>query len=91
MSSVINRTMYPVQNSMNLIARMQSQFTTLQAQLSTGQKASNLAELGSDRYFDLAIRARQTRLEGYSTNITMVEGRLKMFDQVLSLLETWIW
>ena len=82
--SVVNRTMYPVQSSMDLITRMQSQFTQLQTQLSTGEKASNLAELGSDRYFDLSIRSRLTRLSGYSTNITMVNSRLDMFDQDLA-------
>jgi len=88
MSSVISRTMYPVQTSMDLISRMQSQFTSLQTQLSTGQKASNLAELGSDRYFDLSIRSRISRLDGYSTNITMVDSRLDMFDQLTSRLGT---
>jgi flagellin-like hook-associated protein FlgL len=84
--SVVNRTMYPVQSSMDLITRMQSQFTQLQTQLSTGEKASNLAELGSDRYFDLSIRSRLTRLSGYSTNITMVNSRLDMFDQITTRL-----
>src|SRR3569623_1350223 len=84
--SVVNRTMYPVQSSMDLISRMQSQFTTLQTQLSTGEKASNLAELGSDRYFDLSIRSRLSRLNGYSTNITMVNSRLDMFDQITTRL-----
>src|SRR3569623_2261906 len=86
MSSVINRTMYPVQTSMDLFLRMQSQFTSLQTQLATGQKASNLAELGSDRYFDLSIRSRLSRLNGYSTNITMVNSRLDMFDQITTRL-----
>ncbi|HVY51955.1 MAG TPA: hypothetical protein VHA07_10410 [Devosia sp.] len=84
--SVINRTMYPVQSSMDLIARMQSQFNTLQQQLSTGLKANSLAEMGSDRYFDIAIRSRLTRLDGYDTNITMVNSRLDMFDQITSRL-----
>ena len=84
--SVVNRTMYPVQTSMDLISKMQKQFTSLQTQLSTGQKASNLAELGSDRYFDLSIRSRISRLDGYSTNITMVNNRLDMFDQVTTRL-----
>jgi flagellar hook-associated protein 3 FlgL len=88
MTSVVNRTMYPVQTSMNLISKMQQQFTTLQTQLSTGEKASNLAELGSDRYSDLSIRSRMSRLDGYSTNITMVNGRLDMFSQLTSRLES---
>ena len=47
--------------SMNLIAKMQEQFDKLQAQLATGQKATNLAELGSSRYFDLSIRGAAER------------------------------
>ena len=86
--SVISRTMYPVQTSMDLITRMQTQFNTLQTQLSTGQKASNLAELGSDRYFDLSIRSRINRLDGYSTNIKMVNSRLDMFDEVTTRLSS---
>ncbi|HET9186431.1 MAG TPA: hypothetical protein VFN80_00640, partial [Acidothermaceae bacterium] len=86
--SVVSRTMYPVQTSMDLITRMQNQFTSLQTQLSTGQKASNLAELGSDRYFDLSIRSRISRLDGYSTNITVVNSRLDMFDQLTTRLST---
>jgi flagellin-like hook-associated protein FlgL len=78
--------MYPVQTSMDLIARMQKQFTSLQTQLATGQKASNLAELGSDRYFDLSIRSRISRLDGYSSNITTVNSRLDMFDQLTTRL-----
>jgi flagellin-like hook-associated protein FlgL len=84
--TVVGRTMYPVQSSMDLINRMQTQFNTLQTQLATGQKASNLAELGSDRYFDLSIRSRLSRLDGYSTNITVVNSRLDMFDQLTTRL-----
>ena len=86
--TVVSRTMYPVQTSMDLISRMQTQFNSLQTQLATGQKASNLAELGSDRYFDLSIRSRINRLDGYSTNITVVNSRLDMFDQLTTRLAT---
>jgi flagellin-like hook-associated protein FlgL len=84
--TVVNRSMYPVQTSMSLISRMQQQFASLQTQLASGQKAGSLAELGSDRYFDLSIRASISRLEGYSTGITMVNTRLAMFDQATSRL-----
>jgi len=85
--TVVNRTMYPVQTGMSLISRMETQFASLQTQLATGNKANNLAELGSDRYFDLSIRARMSRLDGYSSNITMVNTRLDMFDQVTTQLD----
>lgn len=84
--SVISRTMYPVTASMSLINTMKTQFASLQQQLATGEKASNLAELGNDRYFDLSLRARQTRLDGYSSSITMVNTRLDMFDQLTTRL-----
>jgi len=84
--TVVGRTMYPVQSSMDLITRMQTQFNTLQTQLATGLKASNLAELGGDRYFDLSIRSRLSRLDGYSTNITVVNRRPDMFDQLTTRL-----
>ena len=84
----VSRAMYPVQSSMDLISRMQTQFNSLQTQLATGQKASNLAELGSDRYFDLSIRSRINRLDGYSDNITVVNSRLDMFDQLTTRLAT---
>ena len=86
--TVVSRAMYPVQSSMDLITRMQTQFNSLQTQLATGQKASNLAELGSDRYFDLSIRTRINRLDGYSDNITVVNSRLDMFDQLTTRLAT---
>jgi flagellar hook-associated protein 3 FlgL len=82
----VSRTMYPVATSMNLIAKMQKQYATLQQQLATGQKASNLAEMGTGRMFDLSIRAQQSRLSGYADSIKMVNVRLDMFDQVTSAL-----
>src|SRR6218665_1410009 len=86
--TIINRSMYPVQTSMNLIGKMQERFAQLQTQLATGQKASTLAEMGSDRYFDLSIRSRITRIEGYKNNIDMVNMRLEVFDQVVGRLDT---
>jgi flagellar hook-associated protein 3 FlgL len=86
--SIINRTMYPVQTSMSLIGKMQERFSVLQTQLATGQKASTLAEMGSDRYFDLSIRSRVNRIEGYQNSIDMVNMRLEVFDQVVSRLDT---
>ncbi len=86
--TLINRTMYPVQTSMTLIGKMQERFAQLQVQLATGQKASTLAEMGSDRYFDLSIRSRINRIEGYQNNIDMVNMRLEVFDQVVSRLDT---
>ena len=86
--SIINRTIYPVQNSMGLISKMQDRFATLQVQLATGQKASTLAEMGSDRYFDLSLRSRMNRIDGYKNSIDMVNMRLEVFDKVVSRLDS---
>src|SRR5690242_7992484 len=84
--TTVNRTMYPVGTSMSLISKMQAQFATLQQQMATGKKATNLAELGNDRLFDLSLHARQSRLDGYSDSIKMVNTRLDMFDTVTTTL-----
>src|ERR1700712_3757071 len=86
--TVISRTLYPVQNSMTLISQMQDRFAALQQQLATGQKASNLAEMGTSRYFDLSVRARMSRIDGYSDSIDMVNLRLNTFSQVQTSLTT---
>src|SRR3569833_3230981 len=86
--TVVSRAMYPVQSSMDLITRMQTQFNSLQTQLATGQKTTNHTKHSSDRYFDLSIRSRINRLDGYSDNITVVNSRLDMFDQLTTRLAT---
>lgn len=85
--TIISRTMYPVQTSINLITKMQDRFEKLQTQMSTGQKANSLAELGSDRYVDLSIRARMSRIEGYQANVEMVNVRLDLIDNVVEGLD----
>ncbi len=86
--TIVNRSMYPVQNSLNLISKMQDRFATLQTQLATGQKATNLAELGTDRFFDLSMRARINRIDGFQNSIDMVNTRLAVFDEVVGRLDT---
>jgi flagellin-like hook-associated protein FlgL len=85
--TTINRTLFPVQTGANQIAKLQARFNTLQVQLATGLKATNLAELGSDRYFDLSVRNRLGRIEGYQNNIDTLNLRLDVFDNVLSRLD----
>jgi flagellin-like hook-associated protein FlgL len=85
--NVVNRSMFPVQTSMNLISRMQDRFAQLQTQLATGQKASNLAEMGSDRFITLSMQSRVSRIDGYQNSIDMVNLRLDVFDQVLGRLD----
>src|SRR5690606_2523301 len=46
------------------------------------------SELGSDRFFDLSMRARINKIEGFQNSIDMVKTRLAVFDQVLGRLDT---
>ena len=62
MVNIVNRSMFPVQTSMNLIGKMQDRFAQLQVQLATGQKASSLAEMGTDR----SSKAKLTAPNGLS-------------------------
>lgn len=84
----ISRTLYPVSNSVSLIGRMQQQFDKLQVQLATGQRATNLAELGSSRYFDISVRARMGQIDGYSSSIDMVNVRLNAFNQAVTTMSS---
>lgn len=86
--SIVNRSMFQLQTSMSLVTKMQKQFDKLQTQLGTGQRAANLAEMGDQRLFDLSVRSRLNRIEGYSNNIDIVNMRLNVLDNVLTRLET---
>ena len=86
--SIVNRTMYPLQSSMGLITRMQDRFAQLQVQLATGQKAGTLAEMGTDRFYDLSIRARMSRIEGYQQSAGTLNMRLAVFGEVMGRLDT---
>lgn len=88
MVNIVNRSMYPVQTSMNLISKMQDRFAQLQTQLATGQKASSLAEMGADRFITLSMTSRISRIDGYQNSIDMVNMRLSVFDQVIGRLDT---
>jgi flagellar hook-associated protein 3 FlgL len=85
--STINRTMFPIQAGFDQITKLQDRFAKLQVQLATGEKATNLAELGSDRYFDLSLRARLSRIEGYKSSIDTVTVRVNVLDIVMSRLD----
>ncbi len=87
MVNIVNRSMFPVQTSMNLISSMQERFAQLQTQLATGKKASTLAEMGADRFITLSMTSRVARIEGYQNSIDMVNMRLSVFDQVVGRLD----
>jgi flagellar hook-associated protein 3 FlgL len=83
----VSKSMFPLQNSIKNITTLKGRFEVLQTQLATGQKAATLAEMGSDRYFDLAIRSRMSRIDGYQANIKTVNLRLSVIDTVVSRLD----
>jgi len=86
--TIINRSMFPLSSGINNIMGMKERYDKLQTQLSSGQKASNLGEMGSDRYFDLALRARVARIDSYQSNIKTVNLRLNVLDQTVGRLDT---
>lgn len=85
--SVIDNRYFPIQSSTRLMTGMRAQFDTLQQQLATGEKHASLAELGSERHFDLTIRARMARIEGYGNTITAVSLRIDAMASSLSRLD----
>lgn len=84
----VGKTMFPLANGIKNITAMKERYDKLQTQLATGQKASTLAEMGSDRYFDLALRQRMARMDGYQQSISTVNLRLEVLDTVMSRLDT---
>lgn len=82
--TLVNKSMFPLGNSVRNITNMKAVYDKLQLQLATGNKAANLAEMGSARYFDLGLRQRVARIEAYESNITTVNMRLTALDTTLS-------
>lgn len=85
--STIGKSMFPLQTSMRLITGMKERYDQLQGQLATGQRASNLAEMGASRFYDLSMRSRIARMESYGDTMTAVNLRLDVFDTTLSRLD----
>jgi flagellar hook-associated protein 3 FlgL len=83
----INNTLFPANSSAGSISNMRSQFERLQQQLSTGQKAQTLSELGRDRMADLTIRARLEGIASYGQNIDLVKIRLNLMGEVMGRLD----
>ncbi len=84
----IGKTMFPLSNGIANITAMKGRYDKLQTQLSSGEKAATLAEMGSDRYFDLALRQRMARMDGYQQSISTVNLRLEVLDSVMSRIDT---
>ena len=82
-TTVINRAMFPLSSGISNIMGMKERYDTLQTQLSSGLKATRLSEMGSDRYFDLALRQRISRIDSFGDSIKSVNLRLNVLDQLL--------
>ncbi len=83
----VNRTLFPVSGAYSAVSKLNDTLEDLQVQLATQKKASTLSALGSDRMFDLTIRSRLSRLDGYASNIDMVNLRLDFLGNSVSRLD----
>lgn len=82
----VTKSMFPVGTAYQHISAMKGRFDRLQGQLATGQRAANLAEMGSDRFFALSMRAKLSRLDGFKETMKTVGLRLEVMDQSVSRL-----
>ncbi len=85
--TTIGKSMFPVKSSFQHIASMKARYNALQRQLATGQRAANLAEMGSNRFFDLSMRARLSKIDAYSETMKAVDFRLEVLDVTISRLD----
>lgn len=86
--SVIGKSMFPLKTSFQHISSMKARYDKLQGQLATGLRAANLAEMGSNRFFDLTLRTRLTRIDTYRETMSTVNLRLDLLDKTLTRLDT---
>src|SRR5690606_3622764 len=68
----------------NLITGMKKRYDALQTQLATGQRHSNLAEMGSSRFFDLSMRTRINKIDAYAETMKTVDLRLEVLDTTVT-------
>lgn len=67
---------------------MRAQFNDLQRQLSTGQKSSTYAGLGSDRGLSVSLNSQLSALSGFDDSIDMIDTRLKLAQTSLGGMAT---
>ena len=82
----VSNSLFPVSGAYKSVKSLTSMLEKLQVQLATQEKASTLSELGSDRVFDLTLRARLSRLDAFSTNIDTANLRLDFLDNSVTRL-----
>lgn len=85
---IVGKSMFAAQPGFSAVSRMQQRLDALQVQLGTGRKAETLADLGADRMFDLTIRQRLSRIEGYKQNAEAATLRLDVLGTVMERLES---
>ena len=82
----VGKSMFPMGSSASLISTMKARYSKLQQQLATGQRSANLAEMGSARFFDLSMRTRLSRIDGYGEVMKTVGLRLEILDHAVTRL-----
>lgn len=84
---IVNNSMFPAQFNYRSIANMRSDLDRLQQQLSTGEKAQSLSELGGDRVVDMTLRSRLSALDSYKQNVNMVNIRINFMSTTMSRVD----
>jgi flagellar hook-associated protein 3 FlgL len=84
---IINKSLFSSVATFRSINNLQDRFGDLQVQLATGKKTQTLSGLGSDRSYDLTLRARLGRIESYQNTITTVNLRLDFYDNAMARLD----
>ncbi len=85
--AITSTTMFPLGTSIRNISSMKELYDNLQTQLSTGKNFAKLSEMGTDRYFDLALRQRVARIDGFQDNVKTVNLRLNVLDTTVQRLD----
>ncbi len=70
------------------VANMQTQLTALQAQLTTGEKSTDYAGIGSNRSLAIALQTQLAAYGNYSNVMTNVSTRLTLAQQALTQIGT---
>jgi flagellin-like hook-associated protein FlgL len=84
---IVGKSLFGASAGFTAITRMQQRMDTLQVQLGTGKKAQTLADLGSERMFDLTIRQRLSRIEGYQNNAASATLRIDVMGKAMERLD----
>src|SRR5262245_1388541 len=85
--TTIPKSFFPLKTSYSLLSGMKERYDKLQQQLATGQRAQTLAEMGSSRFVDLAMRSRVSRIDSYQQTMSTVGLRLEVLDTSMSRLD----